>query len=241
MRAPTIRATIQRRILVTYRVDPEVLVSVLPSPFRPTVVAGYGVAGICLIRLGDVRPAGLPASAGVTTENGAHRSAAEWDTADGPVAGVYIPRRDTASRLTVLLGGRTFPGWHHRARFRVEECGDAYRVEVASTDGQVEVIVAAHRAQDVTGGSGFTTVDAASAFFRCAPLGYAATPAPGVFDGVALATDGWALSPLELDELRSSYFDALPAGSAVPDSAFLMANLDTTWRPQPALVAGGTA
>ena len=230
----------QRRILVNYRVEPEALASVLPAPFRPALVSGYGIAGICLIRLGGIRPSGVPAALGVTSENAAHRVAVEWDTPDGPVTGVYIPRRDTSSRLSVLLGGRVFPGWQHQARFRTDEHDDSYRVELSSRDGEVEVTVAAHRADRVMDGSVFGKLEEASAFFRCAPLGYAATPRAGVFDGVALTAEGWAISPLHLDEARSSFFDdpaRFEPGSAVVDSAFLMADLDTTWRAQPQLHA----
>lgn len=240
MRPPTLQATIQRRILVNYRVEPDALARVLPPPFRPHLVAGYGVAGICLIRLGDIRPAGVPAALGLTTENAAHRVAVEWDGPDGPVTGVYIPRRDTSSRLSALAGGRLFPGWQHLARFRVEENDGSYRVEVSSRDGEVRVAVVARQAEAVMAGSVFATVDEASRFFRCAPLGYAATPTGGVFDGVALTAEGWGIAPLQLDEVRSSFFDGtarFEPGAAVPDSAFLMADLDTTWRPQSTLRA----
>jgi hypothetical protein len=241
MRPPTLAATIQRRILVNYRVDADVLASLLPPPFRPVVVSGYAVAGICLIRLSGVRPAGVPRALGVTTENAAHRVAVEWDTADGPVTGVYIPRRDTSSRLAVVLGGRAFPGWQHPARFRVDEGDGRYRIEVSSLDGEVDLAVTARRADQVMAGSVFGRVEEASAFFRCAPLGYAATPTEGVFDGVALTAEGWNIRPLYLDEARSSFFDdptRFAPGDAVPDSAFLMANVDTIWRPQPPLRAG---
>ena len=240
MRAPTIKATIQRRILVNYRVDPDALAVLLPKPFRPALVGDYGVAGICLIRLGGIRPAGLPAAVGVTSENAAHRVAVEWDTAEGPVTGVFIPRRDTSSRLGALLGGRVFPGWQHRARFRVEEADGAYRIQVSSRDGRVRIAVGAHRTAAVMAGSVFGSVAQASEFFRCAPVGYAATPTAGVFDGVALTAEGWGIEPLHLDDVRSSFFDSpdrFSAGTAVPDSAFLMGGLETCWRPQPALVA----
>jgi len=243
VRAPTIHATIERRILVNYRVEAPALASLLPQPFRPALVDGQGVAGICLIRLGGIRPAGVPAALGVTSENAAHRVAVEWDTADGPVTGVYIPRRDTSSLLTVVLGGRAFPGWHHRARFEVEEGAGSYKVEMTSRDGEIEVAVAARRAEGVMPGSVFGTVERASSFFRCAPVGYAATPRAGVFDGVELAAEGWAIESLHLDFVRSSFFDdptRFPAGSAVIDSAFLMTGLDTVWRPQPTL-AGRTS
>ena len=238
MRAPAIRATIERRLLVNYRVDPSALAAVLPPPFRPQVVAGYGIGGIRLIRLGAVRPAGVPAALGVTSENAAHRFAVEWDTADGTVTGVYIPRRDTTSRLGSLLGGRAFPGWQHRAHFDVEERDGSYRVEMRSHDGEVRVAVSAHRADAVMPGSVFASMEEASAFFRGAPCGYAATPVDGVFDGVALSTEDWAIAPLHLDEVHSSFFDdpgRFPSGTAVPDSAFLMAGLDTMWRAQPEL------
>jgi hypothetical protein len=231
MRAPAIRATMQRRILVNYRVEPAALGALLPPPFRPVLVDGFAIAGICLIRLGDVRPAGVPAALGLTTENAAHRIAAEWDTPDGPVTGVYIPRRDTSSRLTTVLGGRAFPGWHHRATFKVDEGDGRYRVDLCSAG--VEVAIAAHETDRVMPGSVFAGLQEASAFFRCAPLGYAATPAAGVFDGVALATDAWSMTPLHLDEVRSSLLDPL----GVPDSAFLMTGIQTTWRAQPPLLA----
>jgi len=51
MRIPVIQGVIERRILANFRIDAEVLARVLPAPFRPKLVAGYGVGGICLIRL----------------------------------------------------------------------------------------------------------------------------------------------------------------------------------------------
>jgi len=231
----------ERRLLVNYRVDANVLAALLPAPFRPALVDGHGVAGICLLRLGSIRPAGLPAAVGLTSENAAHRVAACWNTAGGPVTGVYVPRRDTSSRLGALAGGRVFPGWQHLARFKVEEHDGRYRVRVESRDGTVHIDVAAHLADSVMPASVFPDLDAASRFLRRAPVGYAATPAEGVFDGVKLGTaDSWGLRPLHIDRALSSFFDdpaRFPAGAATVDSAFLMGGLATTWQPQPKLRA----
>jgi uncharacterized protein YqjF (DUF2071 family) len=238
LRAPAVRATIERRLLVNYRVDPDALTAVLPAPFRPVLVDGQGIAGICLIRMGAVRLAGLPAAVGITTENAAHRVAVEWDTDAGPATGVYIPRRDTSSRLTVAVGGRVFPGWHHRARFRIEEGDGRFRVEMASDDGDTSVVVDARRAAALSAGSAFANLEAASRFFRTAPLGYSATRRTGSFDGVELDVDGWSFEPLRLDEVKSSFFDdpgRFPPGTAVLDSAFLMVDLATAWRAAPPL------
>jgi hypothetical protein len=85
---------IERRLLVNYRVDPAALRHVLPDRFRPQLVGGAGVAGICLIRLGGLRPRWTPAPLsrlGLTTENAAHRIAVEWDGPAGVESDVYIP------------------------------------------------------------------------------------------------------------------------------------------------------
>src|SRR4051794_32336287 len=141
MQIPTMASRIERRLLVNYRVDPELLRGVLPRPFRPRLVSGYAVAGICLIRLGALRPDILPGHHGLRTENAAHRIAVEWDGPTGVQTGVYIPRRDTDSRLTALTGGRLFPGYHHLARFSVREQDTTLRVAYTAEDDATHVDV----------------------------------------------------------------------------------------------------
>src|SRR5688572_1740235 len=68
MPLPVVRGTIERRILINYRVAPEVLAELLPAPFEPMTVRGVGMAGVCLIRLGHLRPSFLPEFLGVSSE-----------------------------------------------------------------------------------------------------------------------------------------------------------------------------
>lgn len=229
-----VRARLERRILINYRVDQEVAAKLIPDPFRPLTVAGYAVAGVCLIRLGDFRPAGVPAIARLTTENAAHRFAVQWDTADGPRTGVWIPRRDTSSPLVALVGGRVFPGWHHLARFETDETGERYALAMASDDGEVTIRVSGEVSDYLPPASVFADLATASRFYGCAPAGFSARRHGG-FDGVELASQGWNLVPLAIDEVSSSYFGGprFPPGSIALDSAFLMRNLDTTWSALP--------
>ena len=60
MKIPVVRGVIDRRILVNYRIEPGILAPLLPAPFRPKVIRGVGMVGICLIRLKGVRPSFLP-------------------------------------------------------------------------------------------------------------------------------------------------------------------------------------
>ena len=48
MRVPVLHGVIERRLLVNYRVAPDALADILPPPFRPKLVDGYAIAGICL-------------------------------------------------------------------------------------------------------------------------------------------------------------------------------------------------
>ena len=75
MKLPAIKGIIDRRILINFRIDPDVMAHNLPSPFRPKLVRGYAIGGICLIRLKAARPTFLPLPWGMGSENAAHRIA----------------------------------------------------------------------------------------------------------------------------------------------------------------------
>jgi hypothetical protein len=247
---PTLVGTIERRLLVNYRVDPDLVEGLLPSPFRPQVVKGCAIVGICLIRLGHLRPQGLPERVGVRTENAAHRMAVEWDGPEGAHRGVYIPRRHTSSRLTALVGGRVFPGEHDRARFCVREVEGRYDVAFTSVDGTTHVSVAAKAVPELPKGSVFASLADASAFFQKAPLGYSATHRRGRYDGLELQCTDWRVEPLRIEHARSTLFEdttQFPADAIEFDSALVMRDIPATWYgrgqlavPLPVLDARGT-
>src|SRR5476651_1618827 len=166
MQIPVIRGLIDRRILVNYRVDPDVLSRLLPAPFRPKLVNGAGMAGVCLIRLKNIRPRFLPSFLGISSENAAHRIAVEWDQDGETKEGVFIPRRDTSSWLNTLVGGWLFPGVHNHAAFQVQEHDDRFRVELDSDDRHTHLMVEGHVAHELPADSVFGSVKEASDFFE---------------------------------------------------------------------------
>src|SRR6476469_6998802 len=140
MKLPALSGVIRRRILVNFRVQPEVMQAQLPAPFRPKLVGGSAIAGVCLIRLEQVRPRFLPAAMGFPSENAAHRVAVCWtDEAGEPREGVYVPRRDTDSLCTSLAGGRLFPGEQQHAHFTVRDEEGIIDFGMESADGQVTI------------------------------------------------------------------------------------------------------
>lgn len=233
MRLPVVQAVIRRRILVNFRVEPEAITPQLPTCFRPKLQAGKAIAGICLIRLEHVRPKPMPEFVGVSSENGAHRVAVLWrDAAGRTQEGVFIPRRDTDSELSHLLGGRIFPGEHHKARFAVEEREDRISFSMKSEDGAVKVELYGKVADNLPRGSIFPSLAASSAFFETGSLGYSTTKDGSRLDGIRLRTKSWRVEPLEVREVYSSYFmdeSRFPRGSVEFDHALLMRNIDHEW------------
>lgn len=232
---PRVRGEIERRLLVNYRVDPDVLARALPAPFRPQLVEGFAVAGICLIRLGALRPAGIPRWAGLRSENAAHRMAVEWEDPEGVArTGVYIPRRDSNSWANIALGGRLYPGEHHRARFQISETAERIHVTFTTMDGSADVDVAVRRTQQLVGSALFATVDEASAFFEAGSVGYSATRVDSQFDGLQLQTSAWTVEPSVVTHAHSSFFDdrlVFPPGTAQLDSALVMRKVPADWLP----------
>lgn len=226
MRIPRVHGIIRRRLLVNFRVDPDLIQVLLPSPFKPKLQDGYAIAGICLIRLEHIRPKPLPWLFGVSSENAAHRIAVQWDGKEG----VYIPRRDTGSLLNHVAGGRLFPGEHHRASFRVNETDDAIELYMDSADRKVKVEVSASVTSDLPRSSVFATLADASSFFEGGSLGYSATAEGNRLDGVTLKTREWKVEPLAVHHVHSSFFGEFPKGSAQFDCALIMRNVQHEWR-----------
>jgi hypothetical protein len=232
MRNFRVDAVIERRLLLNYRADPGVVARMVPAPFRPQLRNGYAVVGICLLRMGRARPAGLPSGVGFGSENAAHRFAVDWDAADGPRTGHFMPRLDSASRLNVAAGGRLVPGVQHRAEFDVAERPNRLRVSYATSDGTTAVDVEVVTTPELVGSALFDDAADASEFFRLGSAGYSAGREPHEFEGLELGTSQWRVDPCLVDRAASSFYDdrdVFPAGSIELDSALLMREVPVRW------------
>jgi hypothetical protein len=241
MRIPTIQGIIDRRMLINYQVDPAILANILPYPFQPKIINGVGIAGVCLIRLKAIRPNFIPLKVGFSSENAAHRIAIQWKEGDRLREGVYIPRRDTSSRVNTLIGGRLFPGLHQYARFEVTEHQGHFRVALESEDGQTRLCVEARLASDLPAGSVFESLEEASHFFEAGSLGYSATPEFGKYDSLELRTFNWKVEPLAIDRVASSFFEnpqLFPRSAIKFDCALLMRGIRHEWHGQAPLCLG---
>ncbi|CAN5853667.1 DUF2071 domain-containing protein [soil metagenome] len=230
MKIPRIEGTIDRRILINFTVDKDVLAKFLPKPFRPILIGDKGLAGICLIRLKYIRPFGFPEIIGIGSENAAHRIAVEW-TDNGKVKqGVYIPRRDTNSLLNHWTGGRLFPGIHHLAKFDVDENVDEYKITIVSSDENV-ISISAKQSGSFEHNSIFKNLETASEFYKNGSIGF--SPNKSGYDGMELKTIQWHVDPLAVENVKSGFFEdesVFPKGSVTFDNALLMRGIKHEWK-----------
>jgi hypothetical protein len=242
MRLPVLHGTIKRRMLINFRVDPVVMQRHLPSPFRPKLHQGFAIVGICLIRLEHIRPVGLPSLFGFSSENAAHRIAVEWDEPNGEKAGgVFIPRRDTNSRINHLGGGRIFPGEHHLAKFNVLDNGHRVNFRMQSHDGSVFVRVLGFDSDALPPTSCFSSLAESSRFFECGSLGYSVTRDANRLDGLRLNTMKWHVRAFDVAEIASSFFSdttLFPKISVEFDHALIMRDILHEWRQVPPILDG---
>ena len=232
-----IRGTICRRLLVNAVVDPDEAARRLPVGLRPHVTAMGTVVGCCLLEIDRIRPAYLPARAGMTMRAAAHRISVEWeDEAGGLTVGVYVPMRQTDSRMAVALGGRWFPGAHERAQ-----------VEVSASDGRLSW------ATDPGGPNGYRVRVGATIPLDTAPsvatgpIAGACVTADiglspnrhGVLESARMEPDHRRVSEVEIHDADLAFLSSFKTAQVAP--SYLMADVGVTWTPAavPTLVGAG--
>ena len=226
-----IEGIIDRRILVNYRIDPYYLEKILPPPFKPRLIKGYGMGGICLIRFKKMRPTWLPSLMGTSSENGTHRFCVKWEKNDQLHSGVYVKKRFTNSKLHELGGEKIFPGKLVFSDFQVSEKNGYYSVSFKCKSGEY-VHVEACETHQFPKNSIFQTIEEASEDFRKDQIGYSPDRKKTQFKGVKLNTKNWSVFPMVLKNCKSSLFsnpDIFPEGSVEVDHVLLMKNIKHSW------------
>jgi hypothetical protein len=227
-------------------VDPTALSRVLPSPFRPKLYDGVGIAGVCMIRFRGLRPRGLPSWLGLGSENAAHRIAVEWEADGVRQEGVFIPQRNTNSIFNRILGGRIFPGIFTEARFDSTDTDDEVGLRIVNPDRTLEVAFRGTRTERHSADSIFPSLDVAAGFFSLGATGYSATHRPDHYHGMTLHSLDWRVAPLIVHEHHSRFFTdrtRFPTGTVELDCALLMRSVPHEWhsRPDVFTVAGGAS
>jgi hypothetical protein len=196
------------------------------------VINGFASAGICLLRLKNIGIKHTPSFLKITSENAAHRFLVKFNKNGKEEHGVYIPRRDTDSRLNVMLAGKLLNWPHYPATFQVDESNGIYAVKIKSEDGHSGLSIVSRLTERFPSDSMFDSLEHASECFHDCPMGISPSTSPGKFKSIRLKTKSWLVKPLHVSALQSSYFEnhnLFPEGSISFDNALLMENIEHEW------------
>lgn len=230
VRTPVLQATLVRRVLIAFRLDPEASVHLVPGPFSLQLVNGFAVGCISLDRVTGLRPRGMPAATGISVEHAAHRIAVEWNQGGRAARGCFVVARHSSSRLTVGVGDRLFPGEHERATFEVTDHDSALRIKLESRHGRTSVDASVAVVADVPGGELFRSTDDAWQFFRRAAVSYSLRRQGGLLDGLDARTDESRVQAAVIEHVSSSVFRL---DLATADAAFVMREVPVEWHAIP--------
>jgi hypothetical protein len=179
----------------------------------------------------QLRPKGFPSAIGLSSENMAHRVAIRYPSSHGMQDGVFIWRRETDQCLVSLLGGRLFPGVHHRAAFTVRESTDDLSVQVTTENGDADVDLNAFYTTKWQETSVFPSFEHAADFFRRGDCGFSCALRTGRLDGMRLKTLQWEMAPIQVTHLRAAFFQngRFPPEAIQFDCALLMRGIPHEW------------
>jgi len=220
-------------MLLNFRADADVVQRLLPAPLQVDRQHGHAIVGVCLIRLENLRPKGVPSPLGLSSENMAHRVAIRYPSRGGIRSGVFVWRRETDQRLVEALGGRLFPGVHHHARFQVSESQSRLAMDVTTGDGRADVRFSAHALGEWRHTPCFGAFDEVSEFFRRGDCGFSCSLRGDELEGLQLKMLSWEMVPMEIESQHCAFYSDLnrfPAGSLEFDCGLLMRGLPHEWR-----------
>lgn len=218
--------TIRRRLLVNAWADPDEVESHLPTGLRPHVGSTGGViVGCCMIEIADIRPWPLPAAAGVDVRAAAHRISVDVGPESAPRTAVYVPGRNTDSKLTIAAGGRVFPGVHKSARVSVKDETDelSWSISNYSNGGS---------AFDITTTADLSNAAPASSEVAEIVIGTTLGLSPGhrttTLEAVQMVTATSDAEIVVLADLESSFIGGF--ASAEETDTLLMTDVGVIWR-----------
>lgn len=234
MRPPTLEGTIERRLLISYRADPDIVRTHLPTGSRHTPSRATPSSVSASSNSASTPPACPERSAsGPSTARTATPSSTPTDNPPST-----SPAETPTRRSSHPPAGDSSPAATTEPRITATEDEHNLRVTLDSRDDLIHVTVKAHPTDQLPGDSVFADPATASAFFEHADTGYSDTTRIDCLDALILETANWSATPLAVDEVDSSYFDnsdRFPEGSITLDHGLLMRDIHHTWHPQPRL------
>lgn len=220
-------------VLLNFRTDPNVLKRLLPAPFVPRLVDGYGLVGILMFKMRDLAcetNMGLPSP---PSDHVLYRVAVSWQQGTRTHHGMYLLRHEVNTRLPVRQRKRgLFPVAAQPVRWH--KAPEAGKFEWSlQTRNRTRLKVQARLAAYFPPGSVFDSLDQASVFFQKERAAIAPRFQKSVFANTRFLPLNWAVKPLFIESLQTD-MDQLgnlfPKGHIFFDSGLIWPQIPCKWQ-----------
>jgi hypothetical protein len=224
----TMRGTLTRCWLFTYRTPVANAQRLLPPPLEPVTHGGYAFWNIVVSEIRGMRPSPLPAFIGVNYWHVGYRLYVRYHPANSePIEGLWFARSDCDSRLMSIAGNLVTDFNFHTAPIRVESHDGVLAIAIESRDAPARARLLPSATPQLPRGSAFGSLDEAAAFLKYKPYGIS-IGARGDANVVRITREeaAWRGKLVQVESEHWSFFDGQ---DAQPEICYEVAPIVYQW------------
>ncbi|MDP5170606.1 MAG: DUF2071 domain-containing protein [Bacteroidia bacterium] len=220
-------------VLLNFRTDAEVLRRLLPQPFEPRLVDGFGLVGILLFRMRDLEcetTMGLPSP---PSEHVLYRIAVSWQQGARTHHGMYILRHEVNAKLPIQQRRRgLFPVAGRPVRWIRRPWAGSFEWTI-KTKNRLRLKVGGKFSKKFPGESVFESLDNASDFFARERSVVAPRYQKSIFTSTHFLPLHWSIKPLHIHTLQTDFSqleNLFPKGMIFFDSGLIWPQMPCRWQ-----------
>lgn len=224
---------LENTVLLNFRTDAEVLRRLLPSPFEPRLVDGYGMVGILLFTMKNLTcetTMGLPSP---PSDHVLYRIAVSWNHGGRTYHGMYLLRHEVNTRLPVRQRRRgLFPVAGQPVRWHKEPGSQQFEWTLKSKT-KTKLQISASVSSSFSSGSVFSSLEEASDFFAQERAAIAPRFQKSIFSNTHFLPLTWPVKPLFVEKLTTDIAqlqNLFPKGQIFFDSGLIWPKIPCKWQ-----------
>lgn len=224
---------LENTVLLNFRTDAEVLRRLLPSPFEPRLVDGYGLVGILLFTMKDLTCETTMGFPSPPSDHVLYRIAVSWKQGGRTFHGMYLLRHEVNTRLPVRQRRRgLFPVAGIPVRWHKGSVSSSIEWTLKNK-AKTKLHMKAKISSSFSGGSVFRSLEEASDFFATERAAIAPRFQKSIFSNTHFLPLQWPVQPLFVQKLTTDVdqlHNLFPQGQIFFDSGLIWPKIPCKWQ-----------
>jgi len=220
--------TVVRRFLISYPVDPKVLLQHLPPGAECATHAGKAWVSACFVRMDDMRPNLLPRFAGMGFHYLIHRTRARLPFPDGKLREAVLVLQPNINRwLLSTFGSRLTGVQFHTHPIQFTEEDESWRIQMhAGSESLYDVTISKSSCSDVIPNeSQFATTTEADQFLLGVSFGAQWVPGESRLKLLPETHDPWQTQVCTCTTQRNRFLESLGVDAVEADHVITMSHI----------------